>query len=328
MLLCCLMFLWGVGWGGREGRSPCCPLWLAGRADPAEEHSCCDVTRRHKRAMGCSTLQMALRRRRSPPCSHACPAGAREKQYEALIRRTLEAVILVALHPRALIQVVVQVGRGYGREDKDAALGLIKADSNLLIPPASDAPCAVPSTLLGYRLCAKCRKPAAAHAVRRRLHARVACIGHPHPFHGRPPSALWLQVVSDDGGVLACAINAACAALVDAAVPLRTLCAAVSAAQQAVEGSDASSGALLLDPSAAEEASAAATGTFAYLPLLSGGAGGTHGSSDGGQLQLLASLTCGRLTSDQLLDMMEAGKQGADRLAAFMQQAARQGAGA
>ena len=36
-------------------------------------------------------------------------AGAVEKQHEALLRRSLEAVIVAALHPRALIQVVVQV---------------------------------------------------------------------------------------------------------------------------------------------------------------------------------------------------------------------------
>lgn len=42
--------------------------------------------------------------------SHARSAGAREKQFEALIRRSLEAVVVAALHPRALIQVVVQVG--------------------------------------------------------------------------------------------------------------------------------------------------------------------------------------------------------------------------
>lgn len=161
-------------------------------------------------------------------------AGTREKQYEALIRRTLEAVIVAALHPRAVIQVVV-------------------------------------------------------------------------------------QVVSDDGGVLACAINAACTALVDAAVPLRTLCSAVSAAQS--PGPD---GGLLLDPSAAEEGEAAAVGTFAYLPLI-GSSGGGDGGGGGGEVQLLTSVTRGRLTSDQLLDMVEAGKQGADRLAAFMQQAARQG---
>ena len=169
-------------------------------------------------------------------------AGTRERQFEALIRRTCEAIIVTALHPRALIHVVV-------------------------------------------------------------------------------------QVVSDDGGVLACALNAACAALVDAAVPLRTLFAAVSTAQQA-PGADGEGG-LLLDPSAAEEAAAGAVGTFAYLPLVggdsgSGQAGGTSSSGgDGGQLQLLTSLTRGRLTSDQLLDMIEGGKQGADRLAAFMQQTAR-----
>ncbi|KAI3432889.1 hypothetical protein D9Q98_010471 [Chlorella vulgaris] len=163
--------------------------------------------------------------------------GSTEKQYEALIRRSCEAVILAALHPRTLIQVVV-------------------------------------------------------------------------------------QVVSDDGGVLACALNAACAALVDAAVPLRTLCAAVSMAQEA-----GPEGQLLLDPSAAEAAAAAAVGTFAYLPLLHSVSEEVSAAGDsisGGDLQLLTSLTRGRLTSDQLLDMVEAGRQGADRLAAFMQQAARQ----
>ena len=134
------------------------------------------------------------------------------------------------------------------------------------------------------------------------------------------------QVVSDDGGVLACALNAACAALVDAAVPLRTLCAAVAAAQ--APGAD---GGLLLDPTAAEEAAAEATGTFAYLPLLGqqGGSDGSGGGDGGGSgVQLLTSVTKGRLTSDQLLDMIEAAAQGSARLAAFMQQSARQQAGA
>ena len=141
------------------------------------------------------------------------------------------------------------------------------------------------------------------------------------PAPSLPP---YLQVVSDDGGVLACALNAACAALLDAAVPLRTLCAAVSAAQ--AEGD----GGLLLDPTAAEEAAAAASATFAFLPLLGGGSGGKGGDGSSGAgdgMQLLSSQTRGRLSTDQLLDMMEAAKQGADRLAAFMQQSARQAAG-
>ena len=44
----------------------------------------------------------------------------------------------------------------------------------------------------------------------------------------------------------------------------------------------------------------------------------------GQQVQLLTSLTRGCLTADQLMDMVEAGRHGADRLAAFMQQTARQ----
>jgi len=37
-------------------------------------------------------------------------AGTQEKHWEALIRRTVDAIVVAALHPRALIQIVVQVG--------------------------------------------------------------------------------------------------------------------------------------------------------------------------------------------------------------------------
>ena len=39
-------------------------------------------------------------------------------------------------------------------------------------------------------------------------------------LHPRTSIGVSLQVLSEDGGLLACALNAACAALVDAAVPL------------------------------------------------------------------------------------------------------------
>ena len=39
-------------------------------------------------------------------------------------------------------------------------------------------------------------------------------------LHPRTAISVSLQVLSEDGGLLACALNAACAALVDAAVPL------------------------------------------------------------------------------------------------------------
>lgn len=43
------------------------------------------------------------------PPGHSLSAGAAERQAEAVLRRSLEAVVVAALHPRTLIQVVVQV---------------------------------------------------------------------------------------------------------------------------------------------------------------------------------------------------------------------------
>lgn len=148
-------------------------------------------------------------------------------------------------------------------------------------------------------------------------HLLVLCFGLSTALPRGPSS----QVVSDDGGVLACALNAAYAALADAAVPLRMPCAAVSAAQAA----GAQGGLLLLDPSAAEEAASASVGTFAYLPLLSNGSKPAGSSTVGGDVQLLMSSTRGRLNSGQLLDMVEAGRQAATRLLAFTHQAAQHG---
>ncbi|KAK9149298.1 hypothetical protein Scep_008055 [Stephania cephalantha] len=64
-----------------------------------------------------------------------------------------------------------------------------------------------------------------------------------------------LQVVDDDGGLLPCAINAACAALVDAGIPLKHL--AVSICCGLTE-----SGFVVLDPTKSEEQSLQA---FTYL---------------------------------------------------------------
>ena len=66
---------------------------------------------------------------------------------------------------------------------------------------------------------------------------------------------LSLQVVNDDGSLLAASVNAALSALVDAGVPMRGQAAAVTCAVSA-------DGALLLDPTRAEEAAAAACVTL------------------------------------------------------------------
>ncbi|KAF3446410.1 hypothetical protein FNV43_RR11589 [Rhamnella rubrinervis] len=64
-----------------------------------------------------------------------------------------------------------------------------------------------------------------------------------------------IQVVSDDGALLPCAINAACAALVDAGIPLKHLAVAVCCGL-------ADSGDVILDPTKLEEQKMKA---FTYL---------------------------------------------------------------
>ncbi|CAL5192365.1 unnamed protein product [Lathyrus oleraceus] len=64
-----------------------------------------------------------------------------------------------------------------------------------------------------------------------------------------------VQVVHDDGALLPCAINAACAALVDAGIPLRHLAVAICCCVT-------DNNSIILDPSKQEEKKAKA---FAYL---------------------------------------------------------------
>jgi len=76
-------------------------------------------------------------------------------------------------------------------------------------------------------------------------------------LHPRTLVTVVVQVLQADGALLACAVNAACAALVDAGVPLASLFASVSVALT-------SGGALLLDPDGQEEADAQAVFSLAY----------------------------------------------------------------
>ncbi|XP_029412987.1 exosome complex component RRP46 isoform X2 [Nannospalax galili] len=74
-------------------------------------------------------------------------------------------------------------------------------------------------------------------------------------LHPRTSITVVLQVVSDAGSLLACCLNAACMALVDAGVPMRALFCGVTCALD-------SDGNLLLDPTAKQE-KARAVLTFA-----------------------------------------------------------------
>ncbi|VTJ54943.1 Hypothetical predicted protein [Marmota monax] len=75
-------------------------------------------------------------------------------------------------------------------------------------------------------------------------------------LHPRTSITVVLQVVSDAGSLLACCLNAACMALVDAGVPMRALFCGVTCALD-------SDGILVLDPTAKQEKEARAVLTFA-----------------------------------------------------------------
>ncbi|KAL6006127.1 hypothetical protein ACLOJK_040173 [Asimina triloba] len=73
--------------------------------------------------------------------------------------------------------------------------------------------------------------------------------------HPNTTTSVILQVVNDDGALLPCAINAACAALVDAAIPLKHLAVAICCGLT-------ESGSVILDPTKLEEQKIQA---FVYL---------------------------------------------------------------
>ncbi|CAI5525022.1 unnamed protein product [Closterium sp. Naga37s-1] len=125
---------------------------------------------------------------------------------------------------------------------------------------------------------------------------------------------LQLQVVHDDGSLLACALNAAFAALLDAGLPLACLPAAVQLALD-------SQGQLLLDPTKQEQQTASATlctvfanhplapdGTvLATVPTGPGGAAAA-GSSSSGQEAVDGMITCeatGRIRALKYVEALE-----------------------
>ncbi|KAJ0984967.1 hypothetical protein J5N97_003323 [Dioscorea zingiberensis] len=74
-------------------------------------------------------------------------------------------------------------------------------------------------------------------------------------IHPNTTTSIILQVVGDDGALLPCAINASCAALVDAGIPLKHLAVAICCGLT-------ETGSLILDPTKIEEQKLQA---FAYL---------------------------------------------------------------
>ncbi|BBN05429.1 exosome complex component RRP46 [Marchantia polymorpha subsp. ruderalis] len=131
-------------------------------------------------------------------------------------------------------------------------------------------------------------------------------------MHPNTGISIIFQVVHDDGAVLACAINAACAALVDAGIPLNGLIVAVSCAVT-------TNGVVVLDPTKAEEKNFRAhvclvfpnrpKSTVAGLPPPVAGEPAEHG--------IITCLTRGAMSVDEYMTCLERGRAASVKISNF-----------
>lgn len=113
--------------------------------------------------------------------------------------------------------------------------------------------------------------------------------------HPRSSLTIVVQLVQDSGSLLACAINAACMAMIDAGFPMKCLVCAVSCALN-------ESGDIQLDPSLEKEKSACAVMTFAF---------------DSANKNVMTSSTTGSFTVQEYDRCLEACRSAATKLFDF-----------
>ncbi|KAK7394791.1 hypothetical protein VNO78_15330 [Psophocarpus tetragonolobus] len=122
-----------------------------------------------------------------------------------------------------------------------------------------------------------------------------------------------VQVVHDDGALLPCAINAACAALIDAGIPLKHVAVAICC-------SVTNNGYIILDPTKDEEEKMKAIAYLVFpnaivsvLPersLQEGSEPMSHG--------IMTSVTLGVMSVDDYLHCLERGRAASARLSEFL----------
>jgi exosome complex component RRP46 len=122
-----------------------------------------------------------------------------------------------------------------------------------------------------------------------------------------------IQVVNDDGALLPCAINAACAALVDAGIPMKHLAVSICCCL-------AESGYVILDPTKLEEQKMKAVSYLVFpntvLSVLPGGSlcvGGEpmeHG--------IITSVTHGVMEVEDYFHCLERGRAASEKLSSFL----------
>ncbi|KAJ4954493.1 hypothetical protein NE237_011276 [Protea cynaroides] len=126
-------------------------------------------------------------------------------------------------------------------------------------------------------------------------------------------TSVTLQVVNDDGSLLPCAINAACAALVDAGIPLKHLAVAICC-------SLTGSGSVVLDPSKLEEQKMEA---FMYLVFPNSvhsvlPEGSLHVDGEPMEHGIITSVTHGVMSVDDYLHCLERGHAASARISDFL----------
>ncbi|CAI0442745.1 unnamed protein product [Linum tenue] len=122
-----------------------------------------------------------------------------------------------------------------------------------------------------------------------------------------------VQVVNDDGALLPCAINAACAALVDAGIPLKHLAVAICCCV-------AEEGSVVLDPTKLEEQQMRG---FAYLVFPNSALSALPEGSylvNGEPLEhgIITSVTHGVMSVDEYLKCVDRGRAACAKLSGFL----------
>ncbi|XP_057536615.1 exosome complex exonuclease RRP46 homolog isoform X1 [Amaranthus tricolor] len=121
-----------------------------------------------------------------------------------------------------------------------------------------------------------------------------------------------VQVVHDDGSLLPCAINAACAALVDAGIPLKHLAVAICCCL-------AEDGCVMLDPTKQEEQKMKA---FVYLvfpnSVLSVLQVSSNTNEEPVEHGIITSVTHGAMSVENYINCLRIGRAAASKLSDFL----------
>ncbi|XP_043692938.1 exosome complex exonuclease RRP46 homolog isoform X1 [Telopea speciosissima] len=123
-----------------------------------------------------------------------------------------------------------------------------------------------------------------------------------------------LQVVNDDGSLLPCAINAACAALVDAGIPVKHLAVAICCGM-------AGSGSVILDPTKLEELQKMEAFTYLVFPNSVHSVlpeGSLHVDGEPVEHGIITSVTHGVISVDDYLYCLERGHAASAKISDFL----------